>query len=71
MTVTAEVKKQWDRVAQRLRVELGEDLYSSWFARMEIEDFAAGRLTVSVPTRFLKSWIETHYVSKLHTIGEA
>jgi chromosomal replication initiator protein len=71
MTVTAETKKQWDRVAQRLRVELGEDLYSSWFARMEIEDFAAGRLTVSVPTRFLKSWIETHYVSKLHKIGEA
>lgn len=31
----------------------------------------SGRLTVSVPTRFLKSWIETHYLSKLQKIGEA
>ena len=69
--VTNALKQQWDRVSQRLRAELGEDLYSSWFARMEIEDFGDGRLAVSVPTRFLKSWIETHYLSKLHKICEA
>lgn len=71
MTVLTDVKTRWDRVAQRLRAELGEDLYTSWFARMEIEEFEQGRLIVSVPTRFLKSWIETHYVSKLHKISEA
>jgi chromosomal replication initiator protein len=71
MTFVTDVKTRWDRVAQRLRAELGEDLYSSWFARMEAEDLDAGRLTVSVPTRFLKSWIETHYLSKLQKIGEA
>ena len=38
---------------------------------MEAEDLDAGRLTVSVPTRFLKSWIESHYLSKLHKISEA
>jgi chromosomal replication initiator protein len=70
MTVSTDVKTRWDRVAQRLRAELGEDLYTSWFARMEAEDLEAGRLTVSVPTRFLKSWIETHYLSKLQKIGE-
>lgn len=71
MTVLTDVKTRWDRVAQRLRAELGEDLYTSWFARMELEEFEQGRLIVSVPTRFLKSWIETHYVSKLHKISEA
>jgi chromosomal replication initiator protein len=71
MTLEPDVKKRWDRVAQRLRAELGEDLYTSWFARMEIEELSSGRLVVSVPTRFLKSWIETHYVSRLQKIGEA
>jgi chromosomal replication initiator protein len=71
MTVMTDIKTKWDRVAQRLRAELGEDLYTSWFARMEIEEFGSARLTVSVPTRFLKSWIETHYLSKLQKIGEA
>ena len=70
MTVLTDVKTRWDRVAQRLRAELGEDLYTSWFARMELEEFEQGRLIISVPTRFLKSWIETHYVSKLHKISE-
>ncbi len=71
MSVTNEMKARWERVAQRLRAELGEDLFTSWFARMEIEDLSEGRLSVSVPTRFLKSWIETHYISKLQKIGEA
>jgi chromosomal replication initiator protein len=70
MSVSIEMKARWDRVAQRLRAELGEDLFTSWFARMEIEDLSEGRLSVSVPTRFLKSWIETHYLSKLQKIGE-
>jgi chromosomal replication initiator protein len=69
--ITGVLKQKWDRVAQRIRAELGEDLYSSWFARMEPEGCSDGRLSVSVPTRFLKSWIETHYASKLQKIGEA
>ena len=31
------LKERWTKVANRLRTELGEDLYSSWFARMEPE----------------------------------
>jgi chromosomal replication initiator protein len=67
----AEIKRSWERIAQRLRAEMGEDLYSSWFARMEAEDWSDGRLAVSVPTRFLRNWIETHYQTRLHKISEA
>lgn len=65
------LKEQWLRIAQRLKMELGEDLYTSWFARMDAEDMGSGQLTVSVPTRFLRSWIENHYLSKLHKIAES
>ncbi len=73
MTMNAgkDLKVCWDRIAQRLRIELGEDLYSSWFARMEPEEWSDGRLAVSVPTRFLRNWIETHYQSRLHKLSEA
>ena len=63
--------KQWHKIVQRLRLELGEDLYSSWFARMEPEQFEDGRLMVSVPTRFLRNWIEAHYVDRLTRACEA
>lgn len=52
---------RWDRVRRRLRAEVGEDVYSSWFARMEIEDCGAESVRLSVPTRFLRNWIQSHY----------
>ena len=67
MTAVAphDLRQSWDRIAMRLKAELGDDLYSSWFARMEPEQWADGRLAVTVPTRFLRNWIETHYQAKL------
>ena len=61
----------WKRVAQRLRAELGEDLYSSWFARMEPVDRTNETIIVSVPTRFLRNWIQSHYRDKLIRIWAA
>jgi chromosomal replication initiator protein len=58
----------WDKLRQRLRAELGEDVFSSWFARMELERVDGDMAHVSVPTRFLKSWIETHYVERLRML---
>jgi len=56
---------KWQRIAKKLRAELGEDLFSSWFARMEAEQFVDGQLVVSVPTRFLRNWVDSHYSSAL------
>ncbi len=67
---THELKSGWQRISARLKAELGDDLYNSWFARMDAEDLAQGHLIVSVPTRFLKSWIENHYVTKLRKIAD-
>ncbi len=57
--------EQWMRVKQRLRTELGEDVFNSWFARVEVEEMDATSVTHSVPTRFLKSWITSHYGDRL------
>ncbi len=62
---------KWDRIAKKLRAELGEDLFSSWFARMEAEQFADGELVVSVPTRFLRNWVDSHYASALERVCQS
>ncbi len=54
-------KEEWDRVKERLRAELGDDVFSSWFASVELEDEQNGLVILSVSTRFLKSWIQSHY----------
>ena len=55
----------WDRVRRRLRAELGEDVFSSWFARVDLEGLSAGVVRLSVPTVFLKGWIKSHYGDRL------
>jgi chromosomal replication initiator protein len=62
----------WDRVRRRLRAELGDDVFSSWFQRIELERTQSDVAHLSVPTRFLKSWIETHYAERLrsHCVAE-
>ena len=55
----------WRRCCARLRAEVGDDVFNSWFGRLTLESVACGQARLSVPTRFLKSWIDTHYVGQL------
>src|ERR1043166_4005 len=55
----------WIAVKDRLRAEVGNDIFSSWFARMEVEGIENDTVKLSVPTRFLKSWVQSHYAEKL------
>ena len=67
----SEISAAWARVKRRLRAELGEDVYASWFARLELEAVDGGTARLTVPTRFLKSWIESHYLDRVLTTFRA
>ena len=54
-------QERWLRVKQRLRAEVGEDVFSSWFAAMGLDAVEGDMVRLSVPTRFLKSWVQSHY----------
>ncbi|MAA99234.1 MAG: chromosomal replication initiator protein DnaA [Stappia sp.] len=60
----------WTRVKKRLRAELGEDVFTSWFARVDLEEHADGMVRLSVPTRFLKQWIQSHYHERLMSMWQ-
>src|SRR2546423_829598 len=57
--------ERWSRVKQRLRIEVGEDIFSSWFTRMDLDGIDDDTVRLTVPTRFLKSWIQAHYAERL------
>ena len=64
-------QERWRKVKERLRAELGEDIFSSWFARMEIEAVDKGAVRLSVPTRFLRNWIQAHYSERVLSFWQA
>ncbi len=53
--------ENWGRIKARLRAELGEDVFVSWFGRVEVDQRDNGVLSLSVPTRFLQKWLKSHY----------
>jgi chromosomal replication initiator protein len=63
--MTSTDQERWRRVKDQLRAELGEDVFSSWFGRMELEAVDEGLVRLSVPTRFLRNWIQSHYSEKV------
>jgi chromosomal replication initiator protein len=69
--LTRDIEESWRRSCRRLRAELGENVFTSWFGRLTLDSIDQGRAYFSVPTRFLKSWIEAHYSDRLLTALEA
>jgi chromosomal replication initiator protein len=55
----------WMRIRLRLRAELGEEVFSSWFGCLELDAVSDQDVFLSVPTKFLKSWIQSHYVDRI------
>ena len=53
------------RLHHALQTRLGNDIYMSWLQRLELEGFDGETVTVSVPLKFLRIWIENHYVDDL------
>jgi chromosomal replication initiator protein len=69
--MTSTDQERWTRVKDRLRAEVGDDVYLSWFARMELDGSEGETVKLSVPTRFLKSWIQSHYAERVLACWQA
>ncbi|MFA5899026.1 MAG: chromosomal replication initiator protein DnaA [Hyphomicrobium sp.] len=53
------------KVRAMLRARLGDDIFTSWFNALEFESFENGNVRFSVPVKFLRTWIQSHYSEDL------
>jgi chromosomal replication initiator protein len=66
MTATGSgAEKIFERVKLQLKVRLGTEVFSSWFGRLKLAERSKGVIRLSVPTAFLRSWINGHYLDLL------
>jgi chromosomal replication initiator protein len=52
----------WNAIAGRLRDNLPETAYDTWFGQARPHSFDGGRLVVEVPNDFTRDWIEGHFL---------
>lgn len=65
LPVKQPAKLEGQKVRTLLRKRLGDDIYTSWFNAIEFDSFESGTVEVSVPVKFLRNWIQTHYLQDL------
>jgi chromosomal replication initiator protein len=61
----AELQAKSPRIRAKLKAKLGDDVFSSWFGTLEFDSLDDASLQVSVPVKFLRNWIVSHYVEEL------
>jgi chromosomal replication initiator protein len=66
-----DVVQAWGRVQSRLIGEVGEAAYRSWLAPLSLESEAAGCVRLTLPTRFMRDWVNTHYIDRLRRLWAA
>jgi len=50
------------KIRAMIRAKLGEEVYSSWFNSLEFDRVEGQTLYVSVAVKFLRNWIQGHYL---------
>ncbi len=61
----------FDRVSARLKAQVGPDVYASWFARLKLHSVSKSVVRLTVPTTFLKSWINNRYLDLITSLFQA
>lgn len=65
---TPEVQTAWNSVHTEMRQEFGEAVFRSWLKPLTLRAYYHGTMEVSVPTRFMRDWIQTHYAERISSM---
>jgi chromosomal replication initiator protein len=61
-------QEAFERVRRRLRADVGEDIYASWFVRLDFDRIDGDLARMSVPTPFLRNWVKDHYTTRIRDL---
>jgi len=56
---------KWQKIRKILKARLNEEVFESWFTTCGIERYTDNVFTLSVPQKFLRHWIQSHYMEDL------
>ncbi|EDQ35551.1 chromosomal replication initiator protein DnaA [Hoeflea phototrophica DFL-43] len=58
----------FERVMARLKAQVGQEIFTSWFGRLKLQSASKSVVRLSVPTAFLKSWINNKYLDQISAL---
>lgn len=70
-TDMSEQQAAFEKVRTRLRTQVGPEVFTSWFGRLKLQSMSKSVVRLSVPTTFLKSWINNKYLDQITALFQA
>ncbi|WER16471.1 chromosomal replication initiator protein DnaA [Agrobacterium fabrum] len=61
----------FERFSARLKAQVGPEVYASWFARLKLHTVSKSVVRFTVPTTFLKSWINNRYMDLITSLVQS
>jgi chromosomal replication initiator protein len=55
------IEEAWTKTIEAIGAKVGNQTFDLWFRPMKFIEFQDQQITVEVPNRFFKEWIEDHY----------
>ncbi len=62
--------EEWERVRGRLRAEVGDAAFRSWLKPLTMVGAKDGVARMSVPTRFMRDWVVSHYAERIQSLWQ-
>jgi chromosomal replication initiator protein len=66
--VDAQLAKAWENVSNKLSALYGDAVFRSWLKPLRYVGTENNTLQLSVPTRFMREWISTHYMNDIRKL---
>lgn len=55
----------WQRVSSKLNKRFGDAVFRSWLKPLGFLEGSAGKIKISIPTRFMREWINKNYIDDI------
>jgi len=56
-----DIEKTWDKGLSHIQEKVGQSIFELWFKPIKAKNFRDGTITLEIPNRFYKEWIEDNY----------
>lgn len=60
-----QLSQAWQQVSDKLLATYGDAVFRSWLKPLRYMGHAESRAQISVPTRFMREWVSTHYMNDI------
>jgi chromosomal replication initiator protein len=57
------MENTWDKAKSFLKTEINEQVFTVWFAPIQLSGMDDGSITLTVPNQFFQNWIQEKYIS--------